>query len=92
MPNNDVANARINTYWEKWGMWIAVVLLSLCAWTFLEQKARIDKLQTDVQNLYIDKVSKEDMKEFEVRVTRQVEGVKGDILSRLDFYFAKPKQ
>lgn len=98
MANNDntkdeeVANSRINSYWEKWGIWVAVALLSVCAYTFQEQKTRIDKLESNVQQLYMDKVSKEDMKEFEIRVSKQVDSVKGDILSRMDFYLAKPSK
>ena len=86
--SNNSAEQRINGYWEKWGLWVAVALLSVCAYTFQEQKTRIDRLEADVQKLYIEKASKEDMREFEGRVTRQVEGLKEDILSRLDFYFA----
>ena len=85
---SNTADQRINGYWEKWGLWVAVALLSVCAYTFQEQKTRIDRLEADVQKLYIEKASKEDMREFEGRVTRQVEGLKEDILSRLDFYFA----
>ncbi len=90
MSNNQAtgADTRINGYWEKWGLWVAVALLSVCAYTFQDQKSRIDRLEADVQKLYIEKVSKEDMKEFEARVTKQVEGIKEDILSRLDLYFA----
>lgn len=88
---NDVDN-RLNSYWERWGVWVAVLLLSVCAYTFQEQKSRIDKLEANVQQLYMEKASKEDMREFENRVARQVEGIKSDILSRLDFYFSAPKQ
>lgn len=93
MPSDtNTANSRINGYWEKWGIWVAVALLSICAYTFQEQKSRIDKLESNVQQLYMDKVSKEDMKEFEIRVSKQVDSVKGDILSRMDFYLAKPSK
>ena len=85
---SNTADQRINGYWEKWGLWVAVALLSVCAYTFQEQKTRIDRLEADVQKLYIEKVSKEDMKEFEARVSNQVAGIKEDIISRLDFYFA----
>lgn len=85
--DSSTANNRINGYWEKWGMWVAIALLSVCAYTFQEQKTRIDRLEANVQQLYMEKASKEDMKEFENRVTKHVEGIKEDILSRLDFYF-----
>ncbi len=88
---NDVDN-RLNSYWERWGVWVAVLLLSVCAYTFQEQKSRIDKLEENVQQLYMKKASKEDMREFENREDHQVEGIKSDILSRLDFYFSAPKQ
>ena len=86
--NKETQDSRINGYWEKWGLWVAVALLSVCAYTFQDQKTRIDRLEDDVQKLYIEKASKEDMKEFEARISRQVIGIKEDILSRLDFYFA----
>jgi hypothetical protein len=85
------ADKRINSYWERWGVWVAVALLSVCAYTFQEQKARIDRLEANVQQLYMEKASKEDMKEFESRVSKQVEGIKSDILDRLDFYFTNHK-
>lgn len=85
-------DSRLNSYWEKWGAWVAVLLLSVCAYTFQEQKSRIDKLEENVQQLYMEKASKEDMREFENRVARQVEGIKNDILGRLDFYFNTQKQ
>ncbi len=91
---SSTANNRINGYWEKWGMWVAIALLSVCAYTFQEGKTRIDRLEANVQQLYMEKASKEDMKEFENRVTKHVEGIKEDIISRLDFYFTnkQPKK
>lgn len=86
------ANEKINSYWERWGVWVAVMLLSVCVYTFQEQKARVDRLEADVQQLYLEKASKEDLKEFETRMTKQVDGMKNDILSRIDFYFATQKQ
>ena len=50
------------------------------------------QIRSECQQLYMEKASKEDMREFENRVARQVEGIKSDILSRLDFYFSAPKQ
>jgi hypothetical protein len=89
MPSE--ADKRINNYWERWGIGVAVALLSICAYTFQEQKARVDRLEANVQQLYMEKASKEDMKEFETRVSRQVDGIKSDILDRLDFYLANQK-
>ena len=68
-------------------MWVAVALLSVCAYTFQEQKTRIDRLEANVQQLYLDKVSRGDMDKLEGRITKHVEGMKEDILSRMDFYF-----
>lgn len=92
MASPSDVDSRLNSYWERWGAWVAVLLLSVCAYTFQEQKSRIDKLEENVQQLYMEKASKEDMREFENRVARQVDGIKNDILGRLDFYFNTPKQ
>lgn len=84
-------DSRIATYWERFAIWIVGILLAMSAWMFVEQKGRIDGLEMKVQTLQVDKVSRQELKDLEDRLYKRMDGVKTDIIDRLDWYFAGRK-
>jgi len=83
------ANTRINNLYEK----IAIGLLSvIIAWgqlQYQESKDRVKDLETKVQTLYLEKVSRGDLRDLEDRINSRIESMKSDLLARLDLYFGK---
>lgn len=83
------ANARINNLTER----VAIGLLSLIlGWgqvQYQEAKDRVKDLEIKVQTLYLEKVSKSDLREVEDRINSKIDGMKSDLLARLDLYFGK---
>ena len=83
--------SKIATYWERFAIYVSGALVAVCCWLFIEQKARIDALEVKVQTLQIDKVSKQELRELEDRFYKRMDVMKGDIIDRLDWYFAGRK-
>lgn len=83
------ANARINNLTER----VAIGLLSLIlGWgqlQYQESKERVKDLETKVQTLYLEKVSRGDLRDVEDRINSRIESMKSDLLARLDLYFGK---
>lgn len=83
------ANSRINNLTER----VAIGLLSLIlGWgqvQYQEAKDRVKDLEIKVQTLYLEKVSKSDLREVEDRINSKIDGMKSDLLARLDLYFGK---
>jgi hypothetical protein len=82
---------RIATYWERLAIWVVGILLAICAWLFIGQKAQIETLEVKVQTLQVDKVSRQELKDLEDRLYKRMDGMKGDIIDRIDWYFAGRK-
>lgn len=100
-PSPD-ANGRINAIWER----IALGLLSFivaCLFVFYQgMKADYKEMQTNISQLQMVKVNREDLREVEVRLNTKIEALgstlqansianKADILGRLDLYFGTLK-
>lgn len=83
------ANSRINNLTER----VAIGLLSLIlGWgqvQYQEAKDRVKDLEIKVQTLYLEKVSKSDLREVEDRINSKIDGMKSDLLARLDLYFGR---
>lgn len=83
------ANTRINNLTER----VAIGLLSLIlGWgqlQYQEAKDRVKDLETKVQTLYLEKVSRGDLRDVEDRINSRIESMKSDLLARLDLYFGK---
>lgn len=55
-----------------------------------DMKQTQKETESRVLFLYTDKVGKQELRDTEDRITRNLEGLKTDILGRLDLYFKKP--
>lgn len=79
-----VVEGRLAHYWERFSIWIACLMLSLCAWLFLEQRTEVKQISTEVQNLKVDKVSRQEFKDMEDRIYNRMDGMKGDIIFHIN--------
>ncbi len=73
--------------WERWALYLMGALVALCVYLFQEQKSKVERLETQMQTVQIDKVSRTEMKELEDRLNRQFMGIKADIIERMDWHF-----
>ena len=78
----------IYQYWERFAIWVGGILIVVCGWLWLEQHARIADLETKVQSLQVDKVSRQELIALEDRLYKRMDGMKTDIIDRLDWYFS----
>lgn len=83
----DSANTRINGLFEKAAIALLGILLGWMQIQYQDSKEQVKELETKVQTLYIDKVSKSDLKDVEERINSKIDGMKTDLLARLDWYF-----
>lgn len=79
-----VVDSTLAIYWERFGLWVATALLAVCSWLFLEQKGKIEQLEVKVQNIQLDKVSRQELKEMEDRIYNRMDGMKGDIIFHIN--------
>ncbi len=92
MSNNDVtvvADRRINGYFERTALFLIGVVLSLTVWAFQEQSKKIERLETTVVMLQTTKVDRVDLRDLEDRFNSKIDGMKSDIIQRLDLYFKR---
>ena len=80
---------RINGLFEKFAIWAGGLLIAILFLAYQDQRADVARLEERVSFLYLDKVSKSDLKDTENRIMSRIEGVQSDILARLDLYFGK---
>lgn len=89
---SDDGNVKpLHVYWERFALWMSGILIAICAWMWVEQHGRIADLETRVQQLQVDKVSRQELNALEDRLYKRMDGVKTDIIDRLDWYFAGRK-
>ena len=79
-----VIDSRLAIYWERFGLWVAAVLLGICAWLFVEQRAEVKQLGSEIQSLKVDKVSRQELKDMEDRIYNRMDGMKGDIILHIN--------
>lgn len=79
------ANSRINHLWERLCIGLLGVLMLWGGTQFQELKAQNKELENKVLFLYTDKVSTAQLKDTEDRLIKQIDGMKTDILARLDY-------
>lgn len=79
-----VIDSRLAIYWERFGLWVAAVLLGICAWLFVEQRTEVKQLGTEIQSLKVDKVSRQELKDMEDRIYSRMDGMKGDIILHIN--------
>lgn len=88
---SDDRGKQLHVYWERFALWISGILIAICAWMWVEQHGRIADLETRVQQLQVDKVSRQELNALEDRLYKRMDGMKTDIIDRLDWYFAGRK-
>lgn len=88
----DSANTRINNLFEKLALGLLGILLGWMQIQYQDSKEQVKELETKVQTLYIDKVSKGDLRDVEDRINSKIDGMKTDLLARLDLYFGRLDQ
>lgn len=79
------ADKRINHLWERLALGLIGILMMWGATQFQELKAQNKELENRVLFLYTDKVSTVQLKDTEDRLIKQIDGMKADILARLDY-------
>ena len=75
-------------YFEKWAGWLSGVLVAIVAWGAIEMHERVKIVEDKIQMLQAEKVSRTELSALEERMRKNMEGVKVDIIDRIDWYFA----
>lgn len=90
MPN-DSANTRITAIWEKFAIGLLSVVMALGMLVIQDIRTQNKELESRVLFLYTDKVSNQQLKDTEQRLVTNIEGMRSDLLARLDLYFGTLK-
>lgn len=85
--SNDSANNRITAIWEKFAIGLISVVLALGMMVIQDLRAQLKETESRVLFLYTDKVSNQQLKDTEQRLVTNIEGMRSDLLARLDLYF-----
>ncbi|MNQ43064.1 hypothetical protein D3C85_801310 [compost metagenome] len=83
------ANTRLNDLFQRFGIWACSAMMAFGILVFQDHRAQLGKLEEKVNHLYIDKVSRAELKEEVNRILVAQEASKADILSRLEIYFGR---
>lgn len=89
--SNDSANTRINNLWEKFAIGLLSVVMALGMLVIQDIRTQNKELESRVLFLYTDKVSNQQLKDTEQRLVTNIEGMRSDLLARLDLYFGSLK-
>ncbi len=87
--SNETANNRINNLWERAALFFLTAALSLTVWAFQEQGKKVEALEQRVLVIQTSKVDKADLRDVEDRINSKIDGMKSDLIARLDLYFGK---
>lgn len=85
------ANSRINSTWERVAVWAGGVAIALLVVVYQDMRTTVDKLEEQVQFLYLDKVSKQDMEKLADRFEKRIEANNSDVISRLELIIQAQK-
>ena len=85
-------NTPLELYWERFALYLAGVLLAVGAWMWVQNHARINDLENKVQQLQVDKVSRQEFNALEDRIYKRMDAVKSDIIERIDWYLSDKKK
>lgn len=88
---DDSANGRINNLWEKFAIGLLSVVMALGMLVIQDIRTQNKELESRVLFLYTDKVSNQQLKDTEQRLVTNIEGMRSDLLARLDLYFGALK-
>lgn len=87
--SNENSNSRINGYWERAALFLMGIVLAMTVWAFQEQSKKVERLEATVLVLQTGKVDRADLRDVEDRINSKIDGMKSDILSRLEMYFGR---
>lgn len=87
---------KVNTFLSKFSYWIVGLVIAIGASVYNQSVERLESVERQVQILFQEKVSKEELKEVSEKMsrevfnlktdfTRQQNEMKTDILGRLDY-------
>ena len=82
--SSHVVDTKLTLYWERFGIWVAVTLVVVCGWLFIDQKMKVEQLEVKVQQLQVDKVSRQELKDMEDRIYNRMDSMKGDIIFHIN--------
>ena len=85
-------NTPLGLYWERFALYLSGVLLAVGAWMWVQNHGRINDLENKVQQLQVDKVSRQEFNALEDRIYKRMDVVKSDIIERIDWYLADKKK
>ena len=85
-------NTPLGLYWERFALYLSGVLLAVGAWMWVQNHARMNDLENKVQQLQVDKVSRQEFNALEDRIYKRMDTVKTDIIERIDWYLADKKK
>ncbi len=82
--------SKLSSMWEKLSIGVLTLLLGLVQMQYTsdrtETRREVEKLNTQVLELYRSSVTKQELKELEDRLTKNVEGIRSDIRGILNLY------
>lgn len=89
-PNpNDSANGRLNALWEKLAIGLLTIIIGYQQLQYQEMRADIKDTQSKVVILTTSKVDRSDLRDLEDRINNKIDGMKTDLIARLDLYFGR---
>lgn len=88
---NDSANTRITATWEKFAIGLLSLVMALGLMVMQDVRTQLKETESRVLFLYTDKVSNQQLKDTEGRLVSNIEGMRSDLLARLDLYFGSLK-
>ena len=85
-------NSPKGVFWERFALYLAGVLLAVGAWMWVQNHGRMNDLENKVQQLQVDKVSRQEFNALEDRIYKRMDTVKTDIIERIDWYLSDKKK
>lgn len=85
--DSNSGNSILAPYWERFAIWLCGAVIALLCLGYNDMSTKVERLDERVQILFLEKVSKQEMKEVEQRIMSRIEAGNADIISRLDLYF-----
>ena len=82
--SSHVVDTKLTLYLERFGICVAVTLVAVCGWLFIDQKMKVEQLEVKVQQLQVDKVSRQELKDMEDRIYNRMDSMKGDIIFHIN--------
>lgn len=87
--SNDSANTRISAIWERMALGLLAIILGFTVWAFQAQTKKVEELEARVLVIQTSKVDRSDLRDVEDRINSKIDGMKSDLIARLDLYFGK---